>query len=445
MHQLTGRWIIPFLLLLAQGFTMANASIEHLRAGPMLGYAEMREVAVWVQTTEAADVQLIYWPLGNDADLRESAVLRTAAEDAFTATLIASKVQPSTRYQYLISINGDPIALPYRLEFQTLPDWRGKKPPPDLKLVVTGANYVNEPPYEDLHKVIGEGYSAFEVINSLQPDAVLAIGTAQLREADWGSRTGYLERYSAARSHPAMAPLLASANHYGTWSVFDYGPPRASGSWIMRDQARDAFRRFWPTASDGVPGLDGITATFRWSDVEFFMLDVRSNRVNDAVFEYKREILGQAQLEWLKESLRTSPATFKVIVSGMPLLNPAESEQNFNYAEKEHQELLRFLEDEKITGVFAVSGGRTFSEMTKLVRGKGYPVYDLTVGPITTRPQPVEGELNYFREPGTRVNQRSFATLYFTGPEDARKLMVAVHNLNGDVIWKNTIPAGTWE
>ncbi|MCB9296995.1 MAG: alkaline phosphatase family protein, partial [Lewinellaceae bacterium] len=41
--------------------TSAFAQKALLQSGPMLGYNEMREVLLWAQTTEPAQVQFAYW------------------------------------------------------------------------------------------------------------------------------------------------------------------------------------------------------------------------------------------------------------------------------------------------------------------------------------------------------------------------------------------------
>ncbi|MDW8296496.1 MAG: alkaline phosphatase family protein, partial [Raineya sp.] len=53
---------ILFFLLLVQGvFSQANL----LQSGPMVGYSEMKEVLLWVQTKSSAKVKFAYWEKGN--------------------------------------------------------------------------------------------------------------------------------------------------------------------------------------------------------------------------------------------------------------------------------------------------------------------------------------------------------------------------------------------
>src|SRR6476620_4370832 len=46
-----------------------------IRSGPRLGYADLTEASVWVQTTAPAEVRLRYWPEGKRGEARTSGAL----------------------------------------------------------------------------------------------------------------------------------------------------------------------------------------------------------------------------------------------------------------------------------------------------------------------------------------------------------------------------------
>ena len=96
------------------GSTTAGSTDKLLQAGPMLGYNDLREVAVWVQTTQAATVQLAYTH-GGQRYLSDA--VTTEKSQAYTATLIADQVQPGQTYPYDILINGAAVtpSLPHRV------------------------------------------------------------------------------------------------------------------------------------------------------------------------------------------------------------------------------------------------------------------------------------------------------------------------------------------
>ena len=46
-----------------------------IRSGPMLGYADLTEASVWIQTTADTEARLRYWPEGKRAESRTTAAL----------------------------------------------------------------------------------------------------------------------------------------------------------------------------------------------------------------------------------------------------------------------------------------------------------------------------------------------------------------------------------
>jgi alkaline phosphatase D len=153
--------------------------------------------------------------------------------------------------------------------------------------------------------------------------------------------------------------------------------------------------------------------------------------------------LGKEQIEWLRQSLIQSEATFKIIIAGAPILNPANSRSNLSYAEREHTELLQMLRDARIAGLFFVSGGKSYGELTRLVHANSYKLYDLTLGPLTANPSNNEEELNFFRQPGSSTFERHFALIEFSGPEEERSLTIRIMSMEGKELWNRSIPASS--
>ena len=92
-------------------------------------------------------------------------------------------------------------------------------------------------------------------------------------------------------------------------------------------------------------------------------------------------LLGTFQKQWLKETLRSSEATFKVIASSVPFsegIKPGSKDPWDGYPE-EHmlmEEIFSFIEKEKIEGVAANhlirSADRHRIDFRKISRPKGY-------------------------------------------------------------------------
>lgn len=407
--------------------------------GPMLAHLEMREAKIWVQTDQPSLVRVAYAPEGAEDALRWSAAVETLTGSGHTAVVTLDQVEPGMSYSYRVELNGELVTRPAR--FSTPGNYFDRTPPPDFKIAVGGGHYTIEEGFEPPYRILGAGYDIFSSIAETNPALMLWVGdTAHLRPSDWGSKSGYLKRFAKARAVPQLQPLLQSIPHYATWGTHDFGAPGGGRQSADRSIAEGSFEAFWPRPVK-IAALDGIATQFRYADVDFFMLDVRSYRNDRPESNTRRQILGHEQMAWLRQALIRSTATFKVIVAGAPILNPADSPSNLSSAKREHTNLLQMLRDARIAGLFFLSGGKSYGELTRLVHANSYNLYDLTLGPLTATPGDNADELNFFRMPGSSTFERHFALIEFTGPEEARTLTLRVLSLEGKELWNRAIPA----
>jgi alkaline phosphatase D len=410
-----------------------------LVSGPMLGHIEMREATIWIQADAPALVRIAYTEEGDQGQPNWSLPVETDNARQNTATLTLDQVEPGKRYNYRVELNG--VLATTANTFVTPSNFKGRTPPPDLRIALGGAHYVIEDGFEPPYQILGGGYGIFSTILKTKPDLMLWLGnTAHLRDSDWSSQSGRLKRFATARAVPELQPLLANVPNYATWGAADYGTRNAGHNYSFRQQATDSFKAFWPQPVK-VASVDGIMTRFRRSDVDFFILDVRSQRNDSPDSKSLPSILGKEQIEWLRQEIIHSTATFKVIVAGAPILNPADNRSNLSYADREQTQLLQMLRDERIAGLFFISGGKYYGELTRLVHANSYNLYDLTLGPLTANPKDNANELNFFRMPGSSIFERHFALIDFTGPEEDRSLTIRVQSMDGKELWNRTIQA----
>ena len=109
-----------------------------LQNGPMLGYVEMTEALVWVQTKTFASVQVEYWETGKIDQKWRTDIVQTYKNSAFTAKCIATDLKPGVVYDYRVEINGDSVLLPYPTTFKTQSLWQWRVDPPTFT-VATGS------------------------------------------------------------------------------------------------------------------------------------------------------------------------------------------------------------------------------------------------------------------------------------------------------------------
>jgi len=431
-------WFLIVLIFLS--FSSLGQSTL-LQSGPMLGYSEMKEVLLWVQTKKEVKVKFRYWIKEKPDKKFETKEETSKKENALVVKAIADEVEPGNKYVYEVLLNGKSVARPYPLEFQSQKLWRYRTDPPAFTIALGSCNYVADTAYDRPGKPYGGNYEIFTSIYNKHPDAMLWMGdNIYLREADWNTRTGILYRNTHTRSLPEMQPLLGSVHNYAILDDHDFGPNDCDRSFFRKDDTFDAFKLFWGNLTYGVMGEKCATTSFEWGDVQFFLLDDRWFRTPNKRTTGDREILGKMQMEWLIDALRTSTSTFKVVAMGGQVISPLKVYENFANYENEQNYLIEAIGKEKIEGVFFLSGDRHQTELTKKDREGMYPLYDLTVSPLTSSASNIK-EDNILRVPDTMVSERNFATLEFSGPRTDQQVKMSVFNVSGNLLWERTIKA----
>ena len=446
----------PLLLRLLLGITMVlcglTGAVEqvmaqaYLRAGPMLGYNTMREVAVWVQTTEAAEVRLRYWPINDVRDIYYSASAKTNPQGAFCATLIADSLQAGTIYEYQILLGSRALPNLEPLRFQTQKLWEFRSDPPTFTFALGSCFYANEPAYDRPYERYGGSDSIFLEIDSLRPDFMLWLGdNTYLRPGDFDSRSGVLHRYSHTRAVAELQPLLRHAHHYAIWDDHDYGPNDSDRSYVHKHWTREAFDLFWANPATRHPQLlPGIGTQFRYGDAEFFLLDDRTFRApNHCQTCDPQPLLGQAQVDWLIEALVSSGATWKFVAVGNQFVSDAPIWENFsaNHA-AERAEILRRLQAERLQNVIFLTGDRHHSELSHLVQAQ-LEVYDFTVSPLTAGAvgDKARREGNTLLVEGSYYGERNFGTVTLAGPRQSRTATLRLYSAKGELVWERVLPA----
>jgi len=418
-----------------------NAALQN---GPMLGYIEMKEALVWVQTRNFAGVQVEYWATGKPEQKWRTEIVQTYKYSAFTAKCIASDLEPGTTYEYRLEINGDSVLLPYPTTFKTQALWQWRVDPPTFTLATGSCAYFNEPEYDRPGKPYGSNYQTFTQIASQKPDLMLWLGdNVYFREVDWFTRSGMQHRYSHDRATPELQPLLASTPQYAIWDDHDFGPDDSDGTWIHKETAWEVFRDFWGNPTFGVGDQKGCTTKFQYADIDFFLLDNRYFRTpNYCKTCPERTLLGKEQLRWFLESLTASRAPFKLVaIGGQVLTSSPNNETAFHFFPAERDTILKFIERENIKGVIFLTGDRHFSELSAMKNGAGNWVYDLTASPFTSgayTDAPTK-EVNEYRVPGTAVGEHNFGLLRFSGPRKQREVEVKIVNSEGKEMWSKVL------
>lgn len=178
---------------------------------------------------------------------------------------------------------------------------------------------------------------------------------------------------------PKLSAFLNTQPNYAIWDDHDYGPNNSDKTYTHKNKSLAVHKAFWPAVSYG-QNQQGIYHTFTVSDVQFFMLDDRWYRSVE-----EGTMLGAEQFAWLKQALRNSTATFKIIAIGSQVLNNASHHECFaTEFPDEKQALINFLTDNNITGVVFLTGDRHFASVNTQPRNNAYTLYDITSSALTS-------------------------------------------------------------
>ena len=423
--------------------TAGSLSAAEVVSGPMPGHSAMRAVKVWLQTDAAAEARLRYWPEGEIDRARETPIRQTRAEQAYTAEFDVTGLEPGTVYEYRVLLDGREQTPEYKQHLRTQPLWQWREDPPDFTFALGSCSYINQPEYDRPGDPYGGDHQIYDAIADKQPDFMLWMGDNwYYREVDWDSVSGLYARASHSRQFLPLRRLLTTTHHYATWDDHDYGPNNSDSSYALRDQALQVFNDFWPNPDFSAAGGGGVINHFEWHDAAFFLLDNRYFRDANRRTTSQRQVLGEAQIEWLINALKFSRATFKFVVVGGQFLNSAEIFENLDHlAPAERRRILDAINAEDIPGVVFLSGDRHQSMLLKQESGTDYPLYDWTVSPLTAGAgRTLDAPAQYLVE-GSQYNRRSFGTVSVSGPREDRVAALTLHDSNGQPVWNAEIRA----
>ena len=223
------------------------------------------------------------------------------------------------------------------------------------------------------------------------------------------------------------------------WDDHDYGPNDIGRSYVLKDVSREIWKKYWCNPSYGENG-QGTYTMMSWGDADLFMTDDRwwrsADRMKDSIAgkpNPDKEMFGRLQMEWLKNSLLYSNATFKIIAVGSPVLNPGSIFGKFSKFPSEYNEFLSFLQEYRINGILFLTGDLHHSEIIKVDRPGTYSLFDITVSPLTSGAHSF-GDVeknNPYRVLGIDGKQ-NYAKFSFSGKRGERKLLVEFFGVKGE-------------
>lgn len=289
-----------------------------------------------------------------------NAAVTPGVDSGGTVKIPAAGLSPGTRYSYRFRVGRGAYSAVGT--FMTAPPADARA---DFRLAFSGD--------ADGTHVNGAPVNAFDLLDAVaaeRPDVFLFLGDTIYSDSSLGSRPAvtleeYRVKHRENRSIPSLQNLLRATSVIAMWDDHEVENDfdRETVTPAKFAAGRQAFVESWPVA-EGPTGR--LYRAFRWGrDVELFILDLRSYRSRQAsktgacgnppggqadlaptlpsqiraafaplvrqmalpvpaeclavLNDPNRTLLGQAQKTWLKQGLQRSEATWKFIVSQVPV------------------------------------------------------------------------------------------------------------------------------
>ena len=164
------------------------------------------------------------------------------------------------------------------------------------------------------------------------------------------------------------------------------------------------------------------------------MADSRTFRNNNG-----SSFLGEEQLSWLKKSLSSSSASFKIIIISSQVNNTANGHESYQNFPKERASLVNYIMSNEIPGVIFFSGDRHHSEVLIENNNYRYPMYDVTCSSLSS-PRPKfrkwgAERKNDLRLPGSLITKHNYGYASVSGGEGNKTLNLSFKNENGKNIF----------
>jgi alkaline phosphatase D len=413
---------VAVVLVLAAGAgTAAGARIgPAITHGVVVGDVSSSSAVLWARADREATLNVVL------SGGRHGRIARGKAriQDDYTARIPLAGLAPGRRYKYRAWLSlgapGSSHGPAVRGSFRTAPSQDAAAP---LRLAFGG-----DLAGQNVCRDATEGFPITETVRARDPDVFVGLGdmiyadnacsalglygNAQVA-GDFGPAADlatFWAHWRYGRADAKLQRLLGGTDYVGVWDdhevVNDFGPltdtrsdpPYTPGVHLM-PLGRKAFIDYTPIAMAGNDPLR-LYRSIRWGkNAELFVLDTRQYRDPNFAEDsdvHPKTLLGSEQLMWLTRQLAASDATWKVIVSSVPMSIPtgfpptngrdgwANFDQSTGY-EHELLDILRFMQSQGIRNTVWITTDVHFAEAFRyrpFSDDPGFAVNELVTGPM---------------------------------------------------------------
>lgn len=362
-----------------------------------------------------------------------------------TGKIVISPLQPNRHYQVILQDSShNQVGL---VEFRTprgisAADFKENRPIPGFKMV-TGSCFRIPWGYE----AADPEYNYQRIYQAMQreaPDLMLMLGDniyADLHHLT--SLSGLGQQYQNTRNFIVTAwqkggcgslpPTLAVIDdHEMSPNNGLLGDPSERLGWL-------AHRHWFPAYTDDMlyPVPSTNAWNYRYQDVAFFGLDLRSQRTTN-------QIMGEDQLQWFLNGLLSvhlsERGTFIFVMSGSPFLTDDEGSGNWSLFPEQRQRVIDWITKHRIPNIIFLTGDSHYSDLSRYITTNGMTIYDYRSSPVGSTPRvPSKVDNNRYRVPGSLLRERNFGSLELSGSPDQRSLIIKTIDDCGQTRFSHTV------
>lgn len=401
---------------------LRRSSIAMVTHGVAAGDVRSDSAVIWSRANTESFMHVLV--RGKDAEHDIHQRVRVSTESDYTGKIALTGLKADTDYQYSVwfSVGEHDSG---RLDasegrFRTAPKLAQSK----AVSFAWGGDLAGQNTCRDAK----EGFPIFNAINNEEldffiglGDMIYADGTCEeigrygnkqilgdfIKSADM---TNFWAHWKYNRGDEGYRRLLASMPYYAIWDdhevANDFGPlhdtrdtaPYTTGDKLL-PKGLAAFLDYNPVA-ENTETPKRLYRSVSWGkNMEMFILGTRQYRDANFAADDERQtktMLGREQVVWLKDALRNSQATWKIIVSSVPMSIPTGSSgergrdgwANYEQAggfEHELVDILRYMQKNDMNNVVFLTTDVHFAEVFSYLPFSDAPdfkVYEFVAGPV---------------------------------------------------------------
>lgn len=303
--------------------------------GVASGDPTSRSAHIWFRTSGPAQAEVEWTPDEQDRERSRTLLVPTSRDHDYVATVAVRDLQPATRYRYSVRarLTDQPSS---REIIEESGSGTFSTPPADDKshpmTFLWGGDLGGQKRCRDTWV----GYPIFYRMLQTRPDFVIVLGdtiygddvcpsppNAPGSEFTAATLDQFRAKHRYQRGSAALQRFLASVPVYAIWDDHDVRNNFSGPHDPLMPVGRQAFLEYWPIGTPPEDPTRLYRKFRRGADAEFFILDTRQYRDRNADQDRPtKTMLGSAQRDWLIEGLARSAATWKFIITSVPLSNP---------------------------------------------------------------------------------------------------------------------------